>query len=75
MLPPKNFLEIFDAKSRFWGQFAGKLQCYRSTRGQRYLPERRSGSKIFAAPRVDLMPLIDYVKTKEHCWLLQVLLP
>jgi len=42
---------------------------------QRYLPERRSGSKIFAAPRVDLMPLIDYVKTKEHCWLLQVLLP
>jgi len=28
--------------------FAGTLQCKRSTCGQRYLPERRSGSKILA---------------------------
>jgi len=67
-LTPGKIVDIFDAKSRFWGQFGpeNKLiegqpneydvicrnaQCWRSTCGQRYLPERVLASKYFPKRR------------------------
>jgi len=69
----RKFFEIFDVKSRVWGQFGPESELIegqpneydvisrsaareRSTCGQRYLPERRSGSKIFAGTAFHRVP-------------------
>jgi len=67
--PPEIFLEIFDAKLRVWGQFGpenilieGQPNEYdvicrnASVLAFRYLPDRRSGSKIFAGTAFHRVP-------------------
>ena len=69
MHPRKFFLEIFDAKSRVWGQFGPENKLIEGQPNEydvicrnasvlafQYLPDRRSGSKIFAGTAFHRVP-------------------
>ena len=62
---PEN--KLIESQPNEYDVICRTLQCERSTCGQRYLPEHRSGSKIFAGTAFHCIP------TPLHSWILPVI--